>query len=98
MTGYVRVTAEQIPAGQTALLLFVHRDQLCAGVLTRRFDGRMERRVPEDPSPKDLVLGICRLMADMPDDAELLVVLEQGAYWPEAFPKLRAFSSNVSTI
>ncbi|KKB77811.1 hypothetical protein VW35_14245 [Devosia soli] len=89
MASYVRVTPEQIPLGQTALLLFVHQDQLCAGVVQHRCDGRIERRIPENPSPHDLVLGICKLMADMPDDADLLVVLDPLAYWPEAFPKLR---------
>jgi len=89
LASYIRVSPEQIPQGQTALLLFVHKDQLCAGVIQHRFDGRIERRVPEDPSPHDLVLGICRLMADLPDDADLLVVLDPQAYWPEAFPKLR---------
>ncbi|SFV38032.1 hypothetical protein SAMN05216456_3226 [Devosia crocina] len=89
MTSYVRVSAEQIPSGATALLLFVHQDRLCAGVMKRRCDGRLERLVPDDPRPEDLVLGICRLMADMGPEDDLLVVLEPMAYWPEAFPRLR---------
>lgn len=91
MPGYVRVNPQQIPPGETALLLFVHKGQLCAGVLKHRCDGRMERLVPEDPSPNDLILGICRLMADMPDSGNLFVVLEPLAYWPEQFPLLQEF-------
>ncbi|MET0439883.1 MAG: hypothetical protein ABW043_20510 [Devosia sp.] len=94
MLGYVRVSPDQIPLGETALLLFVHKGELCAGVLKHRCDGRMERLVPEDPSPNDLILGICRLMADMPDNSNLLVVLEALAYWPEPFPTLREFSAS----
>ncbi|CAN7567860.1 hypothetical protein [Devosia sp. LjRoot3] len=89
MPGYVRVTPDQIPAGQTALLLFVHNGELCAGVLRHSLEGRLERLVPDNPSPSDLILGICRMMADMPVDADLFVVLEPLAYWPELFPSLR---------
>jgi len=88
MARYIRVSPDHIPLGQTALLLFVHQNELCAGALEHRADGRLDRRVPEDPSPHDLVLGICRLMADLPDDADLLVVMEPLAYWPASFPKL----------
>lgn len=88
MTRYVRVSPEQIPQGQTALLLFVHADELCAGVIQHRYDGRLDRRIPDEPSPRDLVLGICKLMADLPSDADLLVVLEPFAFWPECFPSL----------
>lgn len=91
MTAYISVSTEQIPLGGTALLLFVHNDQLCAGVMKHRCDGRLERLVPEDPRPQDLVLGICRLMSDLGPDEDLLVVLEPMAYWPEAFPRLRPF-------
>lgn len=98
MAGYIRVSPEDIPLGQTALLLFVHQNQLCAGVIQHRCDGRIERRVPEDPSPHDLVLGICKLMSEMDDDADLLVVLEAQAYWPDSFPKLRSFGQYKSTI
>lgn len=89
MTGYVRVSTEQIPLGHLALLLFVDHDELCAGVIEHRPDGRLERRVPDNPSPHDLVLVICRLMAQLSSDADLLVVLEPGAFWPDAFPELR---------
>lgn len=82
----MRVTPEQIPAGQKALLLFVHGGKLCAGVLRRDLGGHLERLVPDNPSPTDLILGICRMMADMPADADLL---EPQAYWPELFPSLR---------
>jgi hypothetical protein len=88
MTSYVHVTPDQIPAGQTALLLFVHDGELCAGVLRHGLDGSLERLVPDNPSPSDLILGICRMMADMPADADLFVVLEPLAYWPEPFPLL----------
>lgn len=88
MARYIRVSPEQIPMGQTALLLFVHHDELCAGAIEHRPDGRLDRRVPDNPSPHDLVLGICRLMADLPDNADLLVVMEPMAYWPVSFPKL----------
>jgi len=91
MTYYVRVLAEQIPPGGMALLLFVHKDELCAGVMKRRPEGRLDRIVPADPRPQDLVLGICRLMSQLDPDDDLLVVLEPFAYWPEAFPQLRAF-------
>ena len=93
MPGYVRVTPEQIPAGQKALLLFVHGGKLCAGVLRRGRDGHLERLVPDNPAPSDLILGICRMMADMPADADLFVVIEPQAYWPELFPMLRSLSS-----
>jgi hypothetical protein len=89
LASYIRVSPEQIPLGQTALLLFVHHDELCAGVLEHRCDGRFDRRVPEDPSPNDLVLGICKLMAERDENSDLLVVLEPQAYWPDSFPKLR---------
>ena len=95
MPGYLRVTPDQIPAGETALLLFVHNGQLCAGALQHRCDGRLERRVPEQPHPSDLILGICTLMADMPDDGNLLVVLEPFAYWPEPFPILKTLGRKV---
>lgn len=88
MTSYVRVTPDQLPAGQTALLLFVHDGELCAGVLKHTRDGSFERLVPDNPAPSDLILGICRMMADMPVDADLFVVLEPLAYWPESFPLL----------
>lgn len=90
MPCYVRVLAEEIPRGGMALLLFVHRDELCAGVMKHRDDGRLERIVPADPQPQDLILGICRLMSQLGPDEDLLVVLEPLAYWPEAFPQLRA--------
>lgn len=89
MPGYVRVTPDQLPAGQAALLLFLHNGGLCAGVLKHGYDGALERLVPENPSPSDLILGICAMMADMPPDADLFVVLEPLAYWPELFPNLR---------
>ncbi len=94
MARYLRVSADQIPLGRTALLLFVHQDQLCAGAIEHRCDGRLDRRVPDDPSPNDLVLGICRLMADLPPDADLMVVLEPRAYWPSAFPRLHTHQTN----
>lgn len=89
MPSYVRVTPDQLPAGQTALLLFVHDGELCAGVLRHSLEGGLERLVPENPAPTDLILGICRMMADMPPDADLFVVLEPMAYWPDPFPLLR---------
>lgn len=91
MTGYVHVSAEQIPKGTMALLLFVDNDELCAGVIEHCTDGRLDRRVPDKPSPNDLVLVICRLMAKLPQSADLLVVIEPGAFWPDAFPELRKF-------
>lgn len=91
MTGYVHVSVDQIPLGQLALLLFVDHDELCAGVIERRNDGRLERRVPPNPSPRDLVLVVCRLMAQLPPNADLLVVMQPGAFWPDAFPELRRF-------
>lgn len=91
MTGYVSVSAEQLPLGRLALLLFVDDGELCAGILERSRDGKLERRVPDRPSPRDLVLVICRLMAQLPRNADLLVVLEPGAFWPPAFPELRRF-------
>ena len=96
MAHYVRVLAEQIPRGGMALLLFVHKDQLCAGVMKHRHDGRLDRIVPADPRPQDLILGICRLMSQLGPDEDLLVVLEPLAYWPEAFPQLRAFDPHAA--
>lgn len=91
MTAYVRVAETQIPPGQMALLLFIAHDELCAGIIEHCPDGTLERRVPSDPSPHDLVLVICRLMAELPDDADVYVVIEPGAYWPEMFPDLKVF-------
>lgn len=91
MTAYVKVDEDQIPPGETALLLFISRDELCAGVIEHCADGRLERRVPEWPSPHDLVLVICRLMAQLPDDADVYVVIDPGAYWPEMFPEMKVF-------
>ncbi|MBN9334297.1 hypothetical protein [Devosia sp.] len=89
MPGYLRVTPEELPAGHKALLLFVHEGELCAGVLRRRHDGALERIVPDDPVPSDLILGICRMMSSMPAEGDLYVVIEPLAYWPEPFPLLR---------
>jgi hypothetical protein len=85
---YLCVTEKQIPAGQSALFLFVHRSELCAGVLERRFDGRVLRQIASDPQPTELVSVICELLVGKGLDEELLVVLDEGAYWPEAFPLL----------
>lgn len=89
MTNYISVPAEDIPVGRTALVLFIDRDQLCAGVIEHSPDGSLDRRIPDNPSPFDIVLVICTLMAQSSGD-DLYVVLEQNAYWPEAFPALRS--------
>ena len=90
MPGYIRIAPEQLRTGQKALLLFIHDGGLCAGVLKHGPDGDLQRLVPENPAPSDLILGICAMMADMPADADLFVVLEPPAYWPESFPLLRS--------
>ena len=91
MTNYIAIPAEDIPRGRTALVLFVDNDQLCAGVIEHCTDGSLDRRIPDKPSPFDIVLVICTLMAQSSGD-DLYVVLEQNAYWPEAFPALRSHS------
>ncbi|MBJ7578738.1 MULTISPECIES: hypothetical protein [unclassified Devosia] len=89
MTEYVQVSETRLPAGHAALLLFVQDGNLCAGTLTRRHDGRMERSVSPRPDPNDLMRVIVRLMGVKPVPETLYVVLERGAHWPEQFPKLR---------
>lgn len=96
MTAYVRVAEKQIPPGQMALLLFTSRDELCAGIMEHCLDGTLERRVPENPSPNDLVLVLCRLMAQLPDDSDVYVVIEPGAYWPDMFPDMKVYRENVA--
>jgi hypothetical protein len=88
MVGYVHVSADQLPPGKTALLLFMQEDQLCAGEIERRYDGRLQRRLPQEPKTNDLVPTIARLMSPFDENAELFVVIEEPAYWPEFFPKL----------
>lgn len=88
MMNYIHIPTESIPMGRTALVLFVDHDELCAGIIEHSFDGRFHRRVPENPSPLDVIPVICSLMTRSPAD-ELYVVLEQNAYWPEQFPALQ---------
>lgn len=89
MTDYVQVSEARLPVGRSALVLFVHDGQLCAGTLTRRPDGRTERTVSSRPEPNDLMRVIVRLMGTKPVPETLYVVLERGAHWPEQFPKLQ---------
>jgi hypothetical protein len=98
MTRYLSIAEHQVPKGKSALLLFVHRAQLCAGVVEHRYDGRLVRRLPDDPKPTQLVSVICELMVGQSLDAELYVVLDKGAYWPEAFPVLESKKSNLHQI
>lgn len=87
MIRYVQVASEQIPLGVSALLLFIEKNELCAGVIEHHRDGSFERRVPADPVPADVVPVICQLMAR--SQSEILhVVLEAAAYWPEQFPTM----------
>jgi hypothetical protein len=88
MTDYVQVSEARLPTGRPALLLFVQDGNLCAGTLTRRPDGRMERNVSPRPEPSDLMRVIVRLMGSKPVPETLYVVLERGAHWPQQFPKL----------
>lgn len=94
MTRYLSIAEHQVPKGKSALLLFVHRAQLCAGVLEHRYDGRLVRRLPDDPQPTQLVGTICELMEGQSLDGDLYVVLDKGAYWPDAFPVLHNGKSN----
>lgn len=94
MTRYLSISEQQIPLGKSALLLFVHRAELCAGVIEHRCDGRVVKKIAADPQPTQLVSVICQLMDGQSLDGDLLVVLDKGAYWPEAFPLLSNEKSN----
>lgn len=88
MTKYIHVPESRVPVGKSALWLFVHRDQLCAGRIERRCDGRLMRHMSNEPSPAQLMVVICDLMAAQGADADLYVVIDADAYWPDAFPSL----------
>lgn len=88
MTRYLSIAEHQVPKGKSALFLFVHGAELCAGVLEHRYDGRLLRRLPEHPQPTQLVSTICDLMEGQGVDSDLYVVLDAGAFWPDAFPVL----------
>jgi hypothetical protein len=87
MTQYIAVSEDTVPLGKTALLLFVHEAQLCAGTIEHRYDGRILKRLPAEPKPTQLVSVISGLMAGHAQD-DLYVVIEADAYWPESFPLL----------
>jgi hypothetical protein len=88
MARYVSVSEQQVRVGQTALLLFVREAKLCAGLIERRPDGRVVRHKPDEHNPVQIVSVISTLMEGQGLDADLMVVLEEGAYWPDAFPAL----------
>ena len=88
MTRYISVSESQLPPGKTALLLFEHNSHLCAGTLEHRCDGRILRRLPHHPRPTELISVISELIAGQGLDGDLYVVLDPGAYWPDAFPIL----------
>ena len=92
MPRYVQVEPDEIPIGKSALLLFIAHGDLCGGLLEHRPDGRMDRRVPDNPSPDDVVPIICLLMSGQAADT-LYIVLEDVAYWPEPFPALTIASA-----
>ncbi|QQR39431.1 hypothetical protein [Devosia rhizoryzae] len=98
MTKYLLIAEHQVPKGKRALLLFVHQLHLCAGVIEHRYDGRLVRRLPEHPQPTHLVSTICQLMSGQSLDGDLHVVLDKGAYWPDAFPVLLNGKSNYSHV
>ena len=84
---YVQVKPEQIPAGRSALLLFIHDDALCGGLIEHRPDGRLRREVPDHPVPTDVVPMIGKLLAHQSGEL-VYIVIEDAAYWPDAFPQL----------
>ncbi len=90
MPHYLRVAPEQLPQGRSALLLFIEDDALCAGIIEHRYDGRLSRLVGEQVGGGGLMPAICRLIQRQAADAELFVVLDPAAYWPDAFPSLDA--------
>lgn len=87
MPSYLQVEADEIPIGKSALLLFIAHGDLCGGLIEHRADGQMDRRIPDNPSPDDVVPMICRLMSGQAVET-LYIVIEDAAYWPEPFPAL----------
>ena len=83
---YLQLQPEQIGLGQQALLLCLTGGSLCAAALERRPDGRLRRFDPAPPGPTRLIATIGMLISR--DSEQLLVVLEEDAYWPDCFPQL----------
>ena len=94
MTQYIRVAQEQVPIGRSALLLFVDGEDLRAGVIEHRCDGRLCRRIEGKAGGEGLMEVICQVIRKQPANGEIYVVLDPAAYWPDAFPALDAATYN----
>lgn len=86
---YLHILPEQVPAGGSALVLFLEANSLRAGILEHGCDGRWHREVPEAARPGE-VIAVIRTILTLPSNrATLHVIIEDGAYWPENFPALQ---------
>ncbi len=80
------VRIDQIPIGAQALRLFVVDDELNAGIIDHRCDGRVVVSFARKHGIDGIVPTISELLKRQPD--RLYVVLEDNAFWPETFPQI----------
>ncbi len=81
------VRSDQLPIGAQALCLFVVEDELHAGIIEHRCDGRFIRSEASQSGTDGIVPTIGLLLKRQPE--LLYVVLENDAYWPEMFPRIQ---------
>jgi hypothetical protein len=83
------VRIDQIPVGTQALRLFVVDDELNAGIIDHRPDGRVIVSFAKQRGVDGIVPTISQLLVRQPN--RLYVVLENDAFLPETFPKINSF-------
>lgn len=80
------LSIEQIPIGTQALRLFIVDDELNAGIIDHRADGRVIVSFAKQRGVDGIIPTISQLLKRHPN--HLYVVLENDAFWPETFPKI----------
>lgn len=79
---------QRVPPGESALRLYIDDDELCAGIIEQRCDGRLSITAADQHGIDGIVPTIAQLLRQRP--ALLYVVIEDDAYWPDSFPKISA--------
>lgn len=84
---YVEIEIEQLGPGETALVLYAEQGLLHGAIVQHRPDGRLVRSEGHTPEDGSFMLLIWEAIHASRDD-RFRVILDNGGYWPKAFPKL----------
>jgi hypothetical protein len=85
---YLEIDLDDLKEGQSGLMLFALEGFLVGCVMQRRHNGGVLKSEPARCDTPDFIKHIGSMLATLQDNT-FRVIIGQGGYWPNQFPRIK---------